>query len=234
MACVLLGGCTTGSARDADDQFQSGSDRAPTAWTLYNAARLLADQGRDDEAVWVFQRINRDYPSFAPAYCALAECHMRNNRNSEAVVVLQQGLIKLPNDPVIINNLGMCAMVKGEYDQALSHFTKAAALSPGNVRYRANMAAALGRMERYDEALAIYSQVLEPWDAHYNVGVLAEACNDRARADEEFATAHRLEQADRERRDRSSGERLTGSSAVPNTTARPVTQVKPAEASPSQ
>ena len=198
IACVgaaTLIGCAGGpSARDADRQFQSGGDRAPTAKTLYNAARLMMDQGRDEEAIWTLKRVNRDYPDFAPAYCALAECHMRGNRNSEAVAILNTGLEKAGEDPVLINNLGICAMMKNEYETALQHFTRAAALAPGNVRYRANMAAALGRTGRYDEALTLYKQVLPQVDAHYNVAVLAEGRNDKARAQQEYAEVARLEE----------------------------------------
>src|SRR4051812_30883561 len=103
-AMVMATGCTGGpSARDADRQFQSGADRAPTAETLYNAARLMVDQGRDEEAVWTLKRVNRDYPTFSPAYCALAECHMRANRNGEAVMILNTGLAKAGEDAVLIN-----------------------------------------------------------------------------------------------------------------------------------
>jgi Flp pilus assembly protein TadD len=194
-SALIISGCAGGpSARDADRQFQSGADRAPTAQTLYNAARLMVDQGRDEEAIWTLKRVNRDYPAFSPAYCALAECHMRANRNGEAVTILNTGLQKAGEDAVLINNLGICAMMKGEYDTALAHFTRAAGLAPGNVRYRANMAAALGRMGRFDESLTLYKQVLPEVDSHYNVAVLAEGRNDKDRAAREYAEVARLEQ----------------------------------------
>ncbi|HYE62907.1 MAG TPA: tetratricopeptide repeat protein [Phycisphaerales bacterium] len=199
-AALLLVGCTGGaSARDADAQFQSGADRAPTPQTLYNAARLMVHQGRDEEAIWTLKRINRDYPDFSPAYCELAECHMRANRNGEAVAILNTGLKTVGDDPVLINNLGICAMMKSDYEGALKHFTKAATLAPGNVRYRANMAAALGRMGRYEESLALYQQVMPPVDANYNVGVLAESRGDKAKADSYFAEVARLEEVARHR-----------------------------------
>jgi Flp pilus assembly protein TadD len=206
-AAMLVTGCAGGpSARDADRQFQAGADRAPTPQTLYNAARLMVDQGRDEEAVWTLRRVNRDYPTFSPAYCALAECHMRSNRNTEAVAILNAGLKNAGEDPVLVNNLGICSMMKGEYETALSHFTRAAALAPGNVRYRANMAAALGRMGRFDESLTLYKQVLPEVDSHYNVAVLAEGRNDKERAAKEYAEVARLEQV--------AGQR--GSKADPN------------------
>jgi|GEM_PF-2114606 len=218
-AALAASGCTGGaSARDADRQFQEGADRPPTAQTLYNAARLMVDQGRDEEAVWTLKRVNRDYPAYSPAYCALAECHMRANRNGEAVAILNTGLAKCGEDAVLVNNLGICAMMKGEYDSALAHFTRAAALAPGNVRYRANMAAALGRVGRFDESLTLYKQVLPEVDSHYNVAVLAEGRNDKERAAREYAEVARLEAM--------AGHR--GSQADPNGSDRMAPKAEPA------
>jgi Flp pilus assembly protein TadD len=188
---MALGGCVAGgpASRDADDQFAHGSDRPPSAATLYASAQLLTARGRDDEAFWVYQRINRDYPKYGPAYCGVAEYHMRRNHLSEASAALKAGLAKSPDDPVLLNNLGMVQMMQTDYENALANFTKAASLTPGNARYRSNMGAALGMMGRYDESVAVYQQVVQENDAHYNVGVLADARGDKARAEQEFEIA---------------------------------------------
>ena len=185
-----LAGCNSMQAsHDADDQFATASNRPPTAATLYASAQLLEARGRDDEALFVYQRLNRDYPNFAPAYCATAEYHMRHNHVGEAAAALKTGLGISPDDPVLINNLGMCAMMQSDYEQALAHFTRAAGIAASNARYRANMGAALGMMGRYDEALSIYEQVLSEEDSHYNVGVLAQSRGDKTRSEAEFALA---------------------------------------------
>jgi Flp pilus assembly protein TadD len=190
MLTVGVAGCTTTPAsKDADAEFASCSDLPPTAETLYASSKLLAARGREDEAFWVLKRITRDFPNYAPAYCDIAEYHMRHNRLSEATAAIKSGLAIAPDEPVLLNNLGMCSMMKGDSEQALAHFTRAASLAPGDAHYRANMGAALGMMGRYDESYAIYEQVLDEENAHYNVGVLAQARGDKARADEEFAAA---------------------------------------------
>jgi Flp pilus assembly protein TadD len=189
LVLAALSACTTPAMKDADEAFASASDRAPTAHTLYTSSRILAGQGREEESFWTLKRINRDYPAFAPAWCDLSEWHMRHNQHTEAVAALETGLKHCPQDPVLLNNLGMCHMMKGDHEQALAHFTQAAAQAPGNARYRANVATALGMMGRYDESFSAFEQVLQPNDAHFNVGVCAEARQDNDRAQREFMLA---------------------------------------------
>ena len=52
---------------------------------------------------------------------------------------------------------------------------------------------ALGMLGRYEEALAVYEQVVLPARAHYNVAVLAEARNDTDRAEVEYAIAMEMD-----------------------------------------
>src|ERR1051325_2035498 len=86
-------------------------------------------------------------------------------------------------------------MVKGHYQQALAFFGRAASLGSDDARHRANMAAALGMLGRYDESLAEYEKVVEPAAAHYNVAVLAKAREDQPKAEVEFALATSMDPA---------------------------------------
>lgn len=165
------------AARNNDplEDFEAGADRAPTARTLYATARLLAAQRRDSQCESLLTRIIREHPAFMPAYCELAELRVRQRRVDEAVATLRAAQRQSPGDPVVINNLGMCAMLKGEYQEALDLFTQAVAKVPDNARYRANMAAACGMLGRYEEALALYRQTVSEADAQHNLGVLHRA-----------------------------------------------------------
>jgi Flp pilus assembly protein TadD len=199
-ACIALAGCAGGgstatqssgsSGRDtAADAFDSARDPKPNAQTLFRLGRVLAGQGRDDECRYVLTELTNQHPDFAPAWCDLAELHMRAGRTDEAAEVLERGLQTLPKDARLQGNLGMCYMVKGDYQRALDAFSKAAALGTDDARHRANMAAALGMMGRYDESLAEYEKVVAPAAAHFNVSILAKARHDEPRADQELALA---------------------------------------------
>jgi len=179
--------------KKAGDEWLMGSDRPPSARTLHSMARVFASQGRDAEAEFVLKKVMTDHPGFMPAYVEMAEIHMRRREVESAIGVLEAGLAVSPGDAVLLNNVGMCWIVKDDYKRALEFFTKAAAADPDNARYRANMAMAVGMLGRYDEALTLYKQILSPADAHYNLGVLCEARDDLTRAFEEYDKAKQLE-----------------------------------------
>lgn len=204
--CLLgLAGCAGGEQRevgydvpspmadDDKDPFVLAPDRPPSASTLGSMARILASQGKAEQAQFVLMRVVREYPDYTPAYTELAELYMRAGRIDDSIETLALGIKIAPGDPVLHNNLGMCWMVVGRYENALDRFTEAAAIVPEDARYRSNMATALAMLKRYDEAIVLYEQVVPPYDAHYNLAVACEAAGDGERAKREFAIAQRLE-----------------------------------------
>jgi Flp pilus assembly protein TadD len=184
---AALSGCQTSNERttahpgaknavpSAGDAFDAGANQPPKASTLYSLAKILAVQGRDPEAITVLRTLIQRYPDFSPAYNALAEAHLRADRSADAVAALAAGLERRPNDPVLLNNLGMAWFLQGEYERALDHFRRAAASQPREQTYVLNQAMALGMLGRTDEAAAIYDEHLEPSDARNNLRVLAKA-----------------------------------------------------------
>jgi tetratricopeptide (TPR) repeat protein len=114
---------------------------------------------------------------------------MRQQDLDGAARVLSAGLQQAPRESLLWNNLGMCYLLQQKYDKALDSFTAASGIMPSSAMYRSNMATALGMQGRYEEALALYQQVLPMDEAHYNLGVVCQARNDAARAKQEFDSA---------------------------------------------
>jgi Flp pilus assembly protein TadD len=195
VSLAALSGCRQGqrgaSTREVD--FDTAADQKPTPRMLQGAARVLAAQGKESEAFSVLRRLMMEYPEYIPVYAEIAEYHLRMNRPTEAERVLLEGLARAPKDPILINDLGMVAMMKGEYDRALELFGRAADMSPGETRHRANMGTALGLMGRYDESYAVFEQVVPPAYAHFNVSVLAQGRGDTDRAKQEYDAAVALD-----------------------------------------
>ena len=87
---------------------------------------------------------------------------------------MEAGLELRPNDPILLNNTGMCWLIRKRYQNALDYFTNASSVVPENTRYRSNMATALALMGRSEEALALYRQILPEEAAQENVRLLQE------------------------------------------------------------
>lgn len=159
----------------ADLAFETQRGRPPSGETLYAMADILATQGKDAECEFVLRRCIQRYPQFIPSYNSLAELQMRQGCVNEAIELLSKALEIRPQDHVLENNLGMCLLVRKEYEMALEHFTEAAGLVPGSEKYRANMATALGLLGRHDESKALLQQVLPDDEAEHNAEILRKA-----------------------------------------------------------
>ena len=177
-----------------DDEFAKGANLPPTPRTLLAMARVLAAQGRQDESIYVLNRILREHPDFLPAYVDLAQVQLAQGRPDSAMATLSAGQRLAPQDPVLANDLGMCRLLQGDYEQASACFELAAAKAPANLRYQTNRALALGMLGRYDQCLRAYQQVLAPAEAHHNLAVICRARHDQTRADQEDQTAKQLGQ----------------------------------------
>ena len=167
-----------------DVEFQQGADRQPTAKTLYSMAKIFIHQGRFNDAELLLQKVINQNPKFMPAYHDLAEIKIRNRRTNEAVEVLSHALKENSSDPKTLNNLGMCWMIRRDYEKALQMFTEAAGLEPENTRYRANMAVTLGLMGRDEEALALYRQILPDKEANKNLTIIQQARGTVSKSDD--------------------------------------------------
>ncbi len=187
----VLGGCKQRQRKisysgQADEAFQKGANRAPTPRTLYSLAKIFATQGKERQCRYVLVRIIREQPDFVPAYCELAELYMRQGQVQMAADTLKAARKQAPRDPVLMNNLGLCYLLRDEHADAETMFAAAAGERPSDARYRANLAVAIGMTGRYDEALLLFKQLMSEKDAYYNLGVICEARNDRQGALEAF------------------------------------------------
>ncbi|MCE5325967.1 MAG: tetratricopeptide repeat protein [Planctomycetaceae bacterium] len=175
-----------------ESEWVRGAKRPPSARTLLAMARILIAQGRDQKGQFVLDKIVQEYPQCSEAYVELAELHMRHRRVDVAITTLQQGLMNARNDPVLLNDLGVCWIFRTQYNAAETVFRQAAAAAPGNTRYQGNLAMAIAMQGRYEEALSIYTKILAQSDAHTNIAVIAQSRNDTLRAKRECAIAEEL------------------------------------------
>jgi tetratricopeptide (TPR) repeat protein len=197
-----------------ESDFDKAADRPPTLKTLYVMAKLYASRGKDAEAEAALQRVIAENPTFIPAYCEMAEAQLRQRRTDDAIKTLNSGLKASPRDAILLNDLGMCHLLKNDYANALSAFKLALSVRPDDERYCSNAAVALGMLGRYDEALAAYAAILPPADAHYNLGVICESRRDPERAAIEFRKSIDLQSQQRATSDAALKARTLGALAA--------------------
>ena len=164
----------------------------PSAKTLFSMTRILVAQGKESEAYYVLGRLITEHPDFIPAYVEMGEWYIRHSRTDDAIAVLTTALESHPQDPVLLNNLGMCHVLRRDFAQALERFEQARLTSPTDARVGGNIAMCLGMLGRYDEAIDQYRSILPPADAYHNLGVLCMARNDSQSADHFFKLEMKL------------------------------------------
>lgn len=193
---VLMAGLTgCQSAVTRADAFESGANLAPTPRTLHMMARMLEENGRVDQAQFVLMTIMDENPEYLPAYVELADIQIGLNRHDQAVATLQSAHAVAPSDPVIANNLGVLLLRQNEYTTASEAFRSAVLVDPAEARYRANLALALGMQGLDEQAFDMYTSILPPSEAYWNLGVIAEARDDDRTANGYFAKANHVRES---------------------------------------
>lgn len=174
------------------DAFTSAVNRPPSAQTLYAMGRILAAQGKNEEARTILDRTIKTYPAYMPAYVELSALYMRTGRAKEAIAELEAARKLSPRDAVVLNDLGMCHMLEGDYPAALELVSAAAAAEPDNARYHANRGVVLGMMGRDAESLDAFRAVMPEAEAHYNLAVLLAARKQAQKSQTEFRIAESM------------------------------------------
>ena len=185
---LVFANCGCSNQNDAIKKWQSqsgtskrqqelvkGEDRPATPKTTYAYARVLAAQHNDMACDRILTSLLTQNPKFREAYLLQAEVRVRMRRITDAIHTLRVAMRYFPKDDVILNNLGMCLLIKGDCNTALGCFTQAAAEKPSNSRYRANMALTLGLLGRRDESDSLYKMVVSKEDSDHNLTVLNSA-----------------------------------------------------------
>ncbi len=160
---------------NSDLAFEQGANQPPTVKTLYALADILSAQGKNAQAELVLKRIVKEHPEFLPAWNSLAELQMRQRHIDDAVNTLSAALKINPNDTILLNNMGMCYMIRQDYNKALEMFTATTGVKPENARYRANMAVCLAFLGRDDEAISLYRQILPESQVQHNLNIIRTA-----------------------------------------------------------
>lgn len=170
--CMI--GCQSGPSEDAD-WFDGGPLRPATAETLQLTARVLAAKGNSAQAGFLLNRLAAEYPDYIGTYTEGAEVLLVEGRVSEAIGWLDRGLERMPNNPVLLNDRGMCHLLASDLPAATRDFKAAYLIDPGDADYVSNLA--LASALAGDEAVAseLWSRVLSAAEVRENLQVCRKA-----------------------------------------------------------
>ncbi|QDG74487.1 tetratricopeptide repeat protein [Labrenzia sp. PHM005] len=134
--------------------------------------KVLAMNGRFDEAMNVLKRAQQpDTPDWK-LMSAQAAIYDQMGQHKKARSLYKQALKIAPDDPSLLNNLGLSYLLSNELPDAEYTLRKAAALPGSDSRVRQNLALVLGIQGKYDEAIQVAQAELDPRQAEANIAYL--------------------------------------------------------------
>lgn len=171
---LLAVGCeSTGS--DRTDWFDGGEELPPSEETLRITARILAAKGDFVQAGVAVERMLYQFPGQVGTYTEGAEVLLQQGRVQDAIDILDQGLARLPGDPVLLNDRGLCHLLAADLISATRDFEAALARDPRDSDYVANVALVKALAGDTETARMMWSRVLPPKEVAENLKIAAAA-----------------------------------------------------------
>lgn len=167
-------GCQSVPEQDAD-WFEGGPLKPASADTLQLTARVLAAKGNTEQAGFILNRLAAEYPDHVGTYTEGAEVLLLEGRVGEAIGWLNRGLERMPNEPVLLNDRGMCHLLASDLAAATRDFKAAYLADPGDADYVANLALARALAGNEEVATELWSRVLSPADVSRNLDICRKA-----------------------------------------------------------
>jgi tetratricopeptide (TPR) repeat protein/tRNA A-37 threonylcarbamoyl transferase component Bud32 len=135
------------------------AERSDSANAYAQLASLDMDQGVWTSAVENLARSFALDSSSAAAYGNLGFALVQQRRPAEALAVLERGVQRFPDEPLLHKNAGLAALRLDRAQVAAGHLARAVALDP-------SLAVAHGLLARADEALGRRSEAGAQWRAY--------------------------------------------------------------------
>jgi len=156
--------------------FQTAADRNPAAIDGYFYLGVSALNLEDNAAAErAFRAVLAIDPAHGPSLNNLGNVLVSENRQSEAVEVLQQARKKYPDDVVLLNTLGLALTRLGRFDEAEPILKAAVTINKNFAEGWSNLAKAKLDASRPDEAVPLLEQAVsirpDYHIARYNLGL---------------------------------------------------------------
>lgn len=172
---VALAGCQGGSSVVQNDapEVQVVEKQTKDASMKFNLAMLHEQDDKFMAARKIYEELLQDDPQNAEYNHRYGVVFCKLGRYEEGIEYLRVADSARPNDVDILNDLGFACMVLGKNDLAVSVLETALENDPTNDRATNNLAMAHGYNGDFDEAYALFSQIMTEAESMANLGYIA-------------------------------------------------------------
>lgn len=124
-------------------------------------AMVLANQGKREEALTVYDRALSLEPANVLAYAGKNSVLLNLNRLDESLQLAQEAHTRLPKERLFLDAIGSVYYKKGDYKNAEASFRQSLEVQPDAIFAYANLSMVLTRLDRKDESLQVLQQGLQ-------------------------------------------------------------------------
>jgi len=125
---------------------------------LVSQAELLHEEENYIEAEQNYRQIVKNHFSYAPGWIKFSQFYSAMDREHDALQILQQGLLKIPDNADIYHETGLVQVRLRLVPEAVISLAKAAVKAPENVHYSYVYAIALNSPRRPYKAIDVLQQ----------------------------------------------------------------------------
>mgnify|MGYP005754051329 CR=1 FL=1 len=124
-------------------------------------ANLLADMGKNAEAIQQYDLYIKNFPDNAIAYKNLGIVYKRLNNIDKAIANYELAIAKHCRDFDLKADLAQCYHLKKDYTNAIKYYDEILLVQKDNFDVKLNKALALHAMQKYPAAIALYDDLLQ-------------------------------------------------------------------------
>lgn len=132
----------------------------------FDYGNLLADMGKEEAAVENYKIYISNYPDDARAYQNIGIVYKRLNQIDNAIASYTKAL-ELQKDKrniEVVEDLAQCYHTKKDYANALKYYDEVLLAKPSDFNIRYNRAIVLHAQGKYNDAIAVYNNLLKEKD----------------------------------------------------------------------
>lgn len=161
---------------------------AATLREMYESAVEAYNKGQYDQAIEIYQDINKQLPQFAPAYIGLGLCLKAKGADPEEVLYYYKTAVdKDPTNAQAYDQLGRLYYSNGQTDKALGVYEKALKINPNMPQVKLVLAwiYLTGKRPNPEKAIIYFKDAIKSEsnpNAYYGLGMAYFADNQREKA----------------------------------------------------